>query len=265
MKNVILLTIDTLRRDVIGCYGGKKRLTPFLDSIQNQCIRFNHAMSAGPYTEAAFPAILTSSYYLDYGYCKDKRLNPDRMLVSEALHAKGIVTAGFHSNPHLCAYFGWDRGWDVFYDSMDAEVTYKVPYIEAAVMNRKVAAWLDTQKERDKPFFLWTHYMDLHEPYIPKKEYLDVVDSSIELNEDEMFALFKDVLLKRDTSDKSRVELLRTLYLANVRAVDDSVKEFFKILEDLNLLKDSFVIIFSDHGDEFGEHCGLSHDGNMYI
>lgn len=266
MKNVILLTIDTLRKDVLGCYGGDRGLTPCIDSIQERCIRFNNAQSTGPYTQAAFPGILTSSYYLEYG--KPEKLSKKRVLVSEALKDKGIVTAAFHSNAYLCDFFGWNRGWNAFYDSMDAKVDDKVPYIKASVLNKKVAGWLSSQAEQidgmEKPFFLWLHYMDVHEPYVPERKYIEIVDSSINMTDDEMLVLFKDVLLKRDVSNKNIVELLKKLYLAHVREVDDATKEFFGILEKMGLLKDSVIIIAADHGDEFGEHGGLSHDGKMY-
>jgi len=264
MKNVILLTIDTLRRDVLRCYEGGN-FTPFIDSIQNRCIRFNKAHSSGPYTRAAFPGILTSSYYLEYG--REKMLSKRRVLISEVLKKAGIVTAGFHSNPYVSAYFDWNRGWDLFYDSMEDEVDDMVPYIKAKEINNKVGKWLSSHigSEREyKPFFLWLHYMDIHEPYIPEQEYIDLIDSSIHLSKDEMFKLFKDVLLKRDVSDRGKVEILRKLYCAHVREVDDAVREFFEILERWNVLKNSWVILTTDHGDEFGEHGGLSHDGKMY-
>lgn len=263
MKNVILLTIDTLRRDVLGCYGGGS-LTPFIDSIQDHCIRFNKSHSSGPYTQAAFPGILTSSYYLEYG--RQKILSGKRVLISEVLKKSGIVTTGFHSNPYLSGYSGWNRGWNVFYDSMEDEVDEKVPYIKAEKINKKVETWLSSHVtgSRDKPFFLWLHYMDVHEPYIPGRKYIDLVDSSIRLTEEEMLGLFKNVLLKRDVSNKGNVEVLRKLYCAHVREVDERVKEFFEILEKRDVLKDSWVIITTDHGDEFGEHGGLSHDGKMY-
>jgi len=261
LKNVILLTIDTLRKDVLGCYGGEG-FTPFIDSIQDNCIRFNRAHSPGPYTQAAFPGILTSSYYLEYG--RQKMLSEKRVLISEVLKRAGIATGGFHSNPYICAYFGWNRGWDLFYDSMEEEVDDKVPYIKADVLNKKVHDWLRSRQDRDKPFFLWLHYMDIHEPYVPERKYIDMVDPSIHLDEEEMFRLFKDVVLKRDVSDKGVVELLRKLYCAHAREIDDGVKEFFGILEKENLLKETVIIMTSDHGDEFGEHGGLSHDGKMY-
>ncbi len=170
MKNLILLTIDTLRKDPLGCYGGGI-LTPFIDSIQNRCTRFNKAHSGGPYTQAAFPGILTSSYYLECG--RQKMLSENRALISEVLKKGGVATTGFHSNPYLSAYFGWNRGWDVFYDSMEDEVDDKVPYIKAGEINKKVAAWLSSHigAGEYKPFFLWLHYMDMHEPYVPDRKF----------------------------------------------------------------------------------------------
>jgi len=264
MKNVILLTIDALRKDVLGCYGNKNNLTPFLDSLQPKCIKFTNAQSSGPYTQASFPGILTSSYYLEYG--RQKKCSPKRTLISEVLKKSGITTAAFHSNPYLCAYFGWNRGWDVFYDSMQDEVSDKIPYIKGDGINHKVEQWLSSYTKDDNynSFFLWTHYMDVHEPYIPAKEYLNKIDPSINLSEDEMLNLFKEVILKRDVSNKETVKLLKKLYDAGVCETDNYVKEFFNILEKYNVLKDTVVIITTDHGDEFGEHNGLSHDGKMY-
>jgi len=262
--NVVLLTIDTLRRDVLGCYGGTS-FTPFIDSIQNHCIRFIQAHSSGPYTQAAFPGLLTSTYYLEYG--RQKMLSSKRTLVSEVLKNAGIVTAGFHSNPYISAYFGWNRGWDVFYDSMEDDVDDMVPYIPARDINGKVERWLASHAGSGtgyKPFFLWLHYMDVHEPYVPDRKYIDLVDPTLKLSREEMFRLFTEVLLKRDASNKATVELLRKLYCAHVRAMDDEVRALFGILERQNVLKDTWLILTTDHGDEFGDHGGLSHDGKMY-
>jgi len=268
MKNVILLTIDALRRDALGCYGGEGGLTPFIDSIQDKCIRFNNTQSTGTYTEASFPGILTSSYYLDHGMSERKtgKLSFKRTLISEALKPKGIVTVAFHSSPYLSNYFGWNKGWDTFHDGMDLPVTEKVPFVKASVVNKKVGDWLSSQKGRlaEKPFFLWVHYMDVHEPYVPERKYVDVVDPSIGLTEDQMFALYKDVLLNRDVSDENVVKTLKKLYLASVPIADTAVKEFFGILQEMDFLKDTVIIIGSDHGDEFGEHGSLSHDGKFY-
>jgi len=263
MRNVILLTIDTLRKDALGCYGNFDD-TPFIDSIQDKCIKFTNLQAIGPYTQASFPGILTSTYYLEHG--KQKMLSTKKTLVSEVLKKGGITTAAFHSNPYLSGYFGWNRSWDVFYDSMEEDVTDEVPYVKGDVINQNVDKWLSTYVQGGdyNRFFLWAHYMDVHEPYVPEKKYVDMVDPSITLSQTEMFNLFKDPLLKRDVSDKAKVELLRKLYRAHVREVDGYVEEFFSILKKYDLSKNTLVMVTADHGDEFGEHNGLSHDGKMY-
>jgi arylsulfatase A-like enzyme len=181
------------------------------------------------------------------------------------LQAEGITTVAFHSNPYLCDYLGWNRGWDVFYDSMEDEVGTSVPYIRGDVINKKVAEWLDIHSHtRAKPFFLWVHYMDVHEPYVPEPTHIERAGLSIDMTEDEMLALFQDVLRKRDVSDPESVRLLRELYYAHVREADGYVEELLSCLETTGLIDETVLILTSDHGDEFGEHGGLSHDDKMY-
>ncbi|MBC8399950.1 MAG: sulfatase [Candidatus Marinimicrobia bacterium] len=263
-KNVILFTIDTLRKDVVGCYDEGKSYTPFLDSIQNNCIRFNNCQSVGPYTQASFPGILTSTYYFEFG--REKQLSPKRTIISEVVKNGGFTTAGFHSNPYLSGFFGWNRGWNTFYDSMMDQVSDMVPYILGDVINAKVNNWLEshTTDPDYNPFFLWAHYMDVHEPYIPKQEYLAQVDPDLKISPEEMFQLFREVILPRDKSNPTKVEILKKLYLAHVLEVDEYARQFFGNLEKAGVLENSIVIITSDHGDEFSEHGSLSHDGKMY-
>jgi arylsulfatase A-like enzyme len=265
MKNVILVTLDATRRDVFGLYGSTRGLTPFADSLKGSSLVFTACQSAGPYTQASFPAILCSGYYLDYG--KPQGLAPQRTLVSEALQKTGITTAGFHSNPYCSSMLGWERGWDTFYDSMDDDLPDdRIPYVQGTVINEKVTEWLSshTVNKDYNPFFLWAHYMDVHEPYMPEKRYVDMVDPSITISQDKMYALFENTLLKRDVSDPAKVSLLKKLYDIHVREVDSYLESLFKSLESMGILKDTAVIITSDHGDEFNEHGGLSHDDKLY-
>lgn len=263
MKNIVLLTIDTMRRDSWGSYNGKPvSYTPFLDEIQGHSIRFTRAYSGGSYTQAAFPGILSSSHYLEYGKTRGK-CPAQRVLVSEVLQKAGFATGAFHSNAYLCGFFGWNKGWDVFYDSMEAKVTERVPYTRAREINRKAASFLRRQSG-DRPFFLWVHYMDVHEPYMPEEKYRKRIDPAFDITEDEMFAVFKQVVLKRDVSDSQKVALAKKLYDAHTLEVDDAARELFGMLDDCGFLENSTVIVTADHGEEFGEHGGLSHDGKMF-
>jgi len=262
-KNVILITIDVLRKDMLGCYGNDKGLTPFIDSLAEKSIRFTRMQATGPYTQASFPGLLTSSYYLEYG--KPARLSTKRTLVSEGLKKGGITTVGFHSNPYLSEAAGWNRGWDVFYDSMHDDVEPMLPYVRGDKINEKTIKWLNAYVRGDyKLFFLWVHYMDVHEPYVPEREFVDMVYPEISMNKEAMFELFKTFLAKQNVSNLEKVEILKKLYEIHVREVDLYLETLFKALEDKGVLKDSVVIITSDHGDEFNEHGGLSHRDKMY-
>ncbi len=264
MENVILVTLDATRKDVLGIYGDTKGLTPAIDSLRDKSIIFTRGETVGPYTQASFPGLLTSSYFLEYG--QPRGLAPERTLISEPLKKAGITTAAFHSNPYISGYLGWNRGWDIFYDSMQDEVEHRIPYIRGNIINQKAMQWLSryAKSSHNKPFFLWLHYMDVHEPYMPEKKYVDMVDPSLTLSQDEMYAMFQGVLLKRDASDPAKVEMLKRLYDIHIREVDTYFEEFLNQLKDLGILDETVIIITSDHGDEFNEHGGLSHDDKMY-
>jgi len=260
MKNTILITIDALRADMVDLYKDRG-LTPFIDSLSQKMTIYKDAHSTGPYTQASFQGILASQYYLEYG--KEKKLNKDKILISEILKKAGIYTAAFHSNAYLSYYFGYNRGWDVFYDSMADEVTDMYPFVRGDGINAKVEEFLKNFSF-SSPLFLWVHYMDVHEPYIAEKDYLKKIAPDLSVIKDEMFTLFKDTLLKRDVSDSDKVDTLKKLYMAKVAETDGYIKDLFDILSSHNLTESSDIIITSDHGDEFLEHGGLSHDGKMY-
>ncbi len=263
MKNIVLLTIDALRKDRLGCYGNEQGLSPFIDSLQNKSLVFSRAQACGPYTQTSFRGILTSSHFLDYGL--EEELSFERTLISEPLKDGGITTAAFHSNLYMSDLVGWNRSWDLFYDSMDDDVDPQIPYIRGPEMLRKIDNWLSSYvTEVSAPFFTWLHFMDVHEPYLPEQRYVELVDPALSLTREEMYDLFANTLLKRDVSDESKVALLSKLYDIHVRETDTYVEEFFRILERLNILEETVVIITSDHGDEFNEHGGLSHDDKMY-
>jgi len=215
-------------------------------------------------TQASFPGLLTSSYFLEYGHPKGSI--EKRTTISEPLQKAGITTAGFHSNPYISDYMGWNRGWDVFYDSMEDELPPRIPYARGDVVTGKAIAWLSQYCGNGdyKPFFLWLHYMDVHEPYMPERNFIDMVDPGITLSEDEMYSLFQNTLLKRDVSDPAKVKMLKRLYDVHVKEVDGYFAQLLDQLKKLGLWDNSVLIVTNDQGDEFNEHGGLSHDDKMY-
>lgn len=119
MKNIILITIDSLRADYLGCYGYHKRVTPAIDSFAKDGVLFNQAISTGVTTPISFPGILASRFpkynQADYQW---RNLPKDAIMISELLREEGYKTAAIHSNPMLSRYYGYDRGFDFFDDSL---------------------------------------------------------------------------------------------------------------------------------------------------
>jgi arylsulfatase A-like enzyme len=127
--NIILLTIDTLRADRLGCYGHNVHLTPNIDRLAYSGIRFEQAISGGSWTQAAFPVILTSSYAAMYGGCLG-RLAPERPSPIETLASQGYHTGGFSTNLHLSRATGFDRGFLHFTELNPAEVDPRLRQIK---------------------------------------------------------------------------------------------------------------------------------------
>jgi len=112
--NVILLTVDSLRGDHLGFMGYRKDITPNMDKLARDSSIFRQAFSTGPVTPHSFPSILTSTYPFDYQGVGG--IERPRVLISEVFKKHGFITAAFHSNPYLSAYFGYNKGWDYFED-----------------------------------------------------------------------------------------------------------------------------------------------------
>lgn len=155
IENVVLITIDSLRADHLGCYGYYKKITPKLDELAKNGIIFTHAFSNGPQTTASFPPILTSTYPLMYEVSKQqlskhslmiKHLSKHRIMISEVLRAAGYSTAGVNCNAFISSYFGYNRGFEYFRDFFDDYIGLR---IEEFIKSRKRASGLIRIMEKE--------------------------------------------------------------------------------------------------------------------
>jgi len=116
-RNIILITVDSLRADHLGCYGYERETSPTIDNLADSGHRFTNAFAHSGTTRTSFPAILTSSYALMHGGYD--QISANRTLVSEVLSEDGYHTGGFHSNPFLSEEFGYAKGFNTFYDGQE--------------------------------------------------------------------------------------------------------------------------------------------------
>ena len=117
VPNIILITVDCLRSDHLGCYGYTRNTSPNLDSLASEGALFLEAISNGGCTPCAFPSILASALppVTHEGIV---RLLKQSTPLAELLKRAGYHTAGFQCNPFLTSFFGYDRGFDVFDSSL---------------------------------------------------------------------------------------------------------------------------------------------------
>lgn len=163
-RNVILLTLDTLRADHVGAYGAGKASTPALDGLARRGILFENAWSRIPITLPSHASIFfgRSPHELaNYNNGQILAASPDRPSFVETFRKKGFDTAAFVSLGVLAPEFGLTGGFQEY----RADFPPQRWYLTAGEINRKAIPWLEAR--RDRPFFLWLHYSDPHDPYCP--------------------------------------------------------------------------------------------------
>lgn len=283
--NIILITIDSLRQDFVGCLTDdhkKRGLTPNLDKLADGGSIFTNAISHAPYTAAAFPSLFTSKYpsvasshiskHVGLANYPLSILRAENPTIAEILKRYGYTTGGFHSSPWLVRTFKYDRGFDTFEDAMYLSNTNPIlkripitkhdmirilgtqPYLTAEKVHRKVIPWLENSPQ---PFFLWVHYMDVHGPYQAKRGFTY-------LNKWRSETLWYKATRFPNTVSQSERNTLISLYREEIAHLDKHLGIFFKVLGNLGLYQNTLIIITSDHGEAFYERKTFSHPRLLY-
>lgn len=238
LRGVVLIVLDTLRADHLGCYGYSRRPTsPRLDELAKQAVLFESAISHAPWTIASVTSILS-------GF-PDTRAFDDglqRSLV-EPLTAAGVRTAAFTEGGYFTATFGFDRGFEEFHEEH---------YLFGGGIERTVEAALEWLGNRPRePFFLLVHSYEAHMPYLRTAFAAELPPGRIgEHYTEEVHAALESGALTLDAAD---LERLVALYDGGVQACDRGVGRLLDGLEALGLRGDTAIVLTSDHGEELAE------------
>jgi arylsulfatase A-like enzyme len=180
-RHLILIVVDTLRADVLGCYGGPVS-TPNIDSLAAEGVRFSQAFSHIPITGPSHSSIFTSLLPHEHGVRNNGQvLAQEHRTMAEILQAEGWYTAAFISLGVLGKRWGYDQGFAEYYQLLQGD-----PWLTAGLVNQQVLPWLD-KLDHDK-VFMWVHYSDPHAPYLPPG--VEVVSVRVRLN-DQVIATVK--------------------------------------------------------------------------
>lgn len=266
--NVLLISIDTLNPEHLGCYGYDRNTSPEIDSLARGGILFKHAYSQSPKTSPSHMSMFTSLYpsvhkirnwnELQGVYSLDHHL----ITIGEIMKHAGYKTVAFTGGGNVQSSIGFDHGFDI-YDNHDKVWT-------------RAFEWLD--QNHDDKFFLFLHTFEVHSPYLPPPPYNtmfgepyhgEIRDSEAELDEfykenyqtngsfPGYHRLFWDLVDRSNSEDVARVI---SLYDGGIRFMNDQMLGvLLNKLKEYGLDKNTLIIFTSDHGEEFLQHGDFLH------
>src|SRR6266404_3275004 len=234
--NVVLITIDTLRADHLGCYGYQKIKTPNIDGLAANGTRFTRAFTAVPVTLPSHTAMLTGTYPMLSGMhdFSANKLSPQQPTLATVLKQSGYATGAVVGSAVLDSRFGLNHGFDFYYDHFDFSRLEEANLDEMERPGNVVADvaldWL--AKNSQKKFFLWMHLYDPHFPYHPPEPY-------------------------------SR-EYAAQPYDGEIAFADEQVGRLLRFLKEKGIYQNTVIVLCGDHGESLGEHGEKTHGFFIY-
>jgi choline-sulfatase len=237
--NVLIVTVDTLRADHVGCYGFGLAQTPAIDALAREGVSCTDAASSAPITLPAHCSIMTGLYPPAHGVRDNGNyaLGPEAVTLAERLTAAGYRTGAFVSAAVLARRYGLDQGFATYDDDLWSEDEPELFMIRDRPAERtadRTLAWLEDWRAhgQGQPFFLWMHLFDPHQPY-------------------EVRAL-------------DLAALAPTPYDAEIAQADRGVGRVVDWLRQAGVLDDTLVVFTADHGESLGEHGEPTHGIFIY-
>ena len=254
--NVVLLTLDTTRRDHLSVYGYERPTTPRLEGFAREGVVFDTAFCPIATTGPSHSSIFTSLYPVAHHVVKNGiRLDEELETLAEILTARGYQTAAVISSFVLTEKFGYAQGFAHFEDdftlagSSVRTQSWEGQQVEGGFdrraddATRRAIRWLKEDRDADEPFFLFVHYFDPHSPYAPPPEFAN-----------------------RFTQGGARDFLTDAIgkYDEEIAFTDQQIGVLLDALDGMGLKDDTLVIVTADHGEGLGQHNHLEHGVNVY-
>jgi arylsulfatase A-like enzyme len=269
-RNLILISLDTLRPDHLSCYGHARETSPAIDALAARGVRFADASSSAPWTLPAHTTMFTGLYPSHHGV-KDysHRLPAESVTLAEILAARGFQTWAVINTWNIA-----DPRFEIFQGFAPEHLRYVKEAVPGAsggqvILNtgaevEKTARELLLQRDPARPFFLFAHFYDAHTDFTPDPEYRERFVSSYPGKLDGSTGQLMAIRAQGLRLGESDLRFLRELYEAEIRQLDDVLARFFEFLEEQDLDEDTLIVLTSDHGEEFQEHGGLLHGRTQY-
>jgi choline-sulfatase len=273
--NVLIITIDALRNDHVSYSGYDSVETPVIDGFAENGVIFSDCHTNSPWTIPSLFTMLTSRYPSTHGAHFAVRGSDELTTVAEILRENGYDTEAYVANTVLDGELGFDRGFSRYVRFEDWPPIMWVSksnfYFVLENYRDQMAQWgcfqttpwiteilcKSLEAKRERPFFIWAHYFDPHQPLNPPEKFIEG---------DPGFLEKAKVFMKNQTPNllPADKDVAVPLYRSEVRYVDDSLKRVFNVLEEKRLYENTLIFISSDHGEELFEHGHYGHGETHY-
>lgn len=234
--NLLLITVDTLRPDHLGCYGYQDATTPSIDALASEGILFTQALTPVPITLPAHVSIMTGLYPIQHGIYNNANfvLGEEAVTLAEIMKSNGYITGACIGACVLNSMFGLNQGFDTYDNSPQKRKRSGASPFDnerrAEEVTKSALQWLE--KNHVSPFFLWVHYFDPHAIYLPPSP-------------------FKEKYKEH-------------LYDGEIAYIDKCLGDLFDGLKKVGVSDKTVIILTSDHGEGLGEHGEPTHAVFIY-
>jgi arylsulfatase A-like enzyme len=260
-RPVILISVDTLRADHVGCYGYARETTPAIDALAADSALFLNTYASSPWTLPSHVSLLTSLHGVHHRvYHEDEKMASDLITLADVMRSAGFMTSAITDGGLVSAVYGFSKGFDSYLERGGGVFSFD----SAGQINRLASEWLDGNKEKD--FFLFIHTYQPHDPHACPAPYntMFLEENPLWLSLNLMGTLGGYAGIYSELTERERQNVIG-LYDGEIRYADEAlVGALLAKLKEMGLYDSALIILTSDHGEEFFDHHSWAHGHQLY-
>jgi arylsulfatase A-like enzyme len=261
---VLLVSIESLRADHVGCYGYRRPTTPSIDRLAAEGTRYAAAYSVTSWTLAAHASLFTGLYPSAHRVIEPRhRLAESYVTLAETLGGAGYQCAAFVSGPFLRRPFRLDQGFEI-YDEEASSPTQEEAHADVTnpEMEEKLLRFLRERRDPSRPFFLFAYFWDPHFDFLPPPPY-DTLFAPDGARPFDLTGFLENPRIREGMSAEDLAYVV-SQYDGEIRCTDDLLGRLFETLRAGGLWENTIVVVTADHGEEFFEHGAKGHKNNLF-